>query len=148
MYYEKHRLLNGAAWGMRVWALRVDVWLEFALGRLGVMTTQASWLAQVGCGVLIGQSAFKRSPEKRSIARVWGAIDNTRAGTSGILRLAATAPKECGIRCKWVMFHSLNKRSTADDFHLEKIEKLHLCKIAFTVNVSPQNPILQSLNSL
>ncbi len=31
------------------------VWIEFVFGRLGVMTTQASWLAQVGRGVLIGQ---------------------------------------------------------------------------------------------
>ncbi len=39
--------------GVRVQA----VWIEFAFGPLGVMTTQASWLVQMGRGVLIGQRA-------------------------------------------------------------------------------------------
>ncbi len=34
-------------------------YIEFAFGRLGVMTNQASLLAQVGRGVLIGQSVFR-----------------------------------------------------------------------------------------
>ncbi len=41
--------------GVRVEACHVAVCMEFAFGRLGVITTQASLLAQVGDGVLIGQ---------------------------------------------------------------------------------------------
>ncbi len=53
---------NTAFWmilrgSVRVQACRAAVWIEFAFGRLGVMATQASWLAQVGRGVLVGQSA-------------------------------------------------------------------------------------------
>ncbi len=43
--------------GVPVQACHAAVWKEFAFGRLGVMTTQASRLAQVGCSVLIGQRA-------------------------------------------------------------------------------------------
>ncbi len=41
--------------GVRVQAYHATVCLEFAFGRLCVMTTQASWLAQVGSSALIGQ---------------------------------------------------------------------------------------------
>ncbi len=42
-----------------VLVLRADEWLELAFGRLDVTTAQASWLAQVGHGILIGQRAFR-----------------------------------------------------------------------------------------
>ncbi len=50
---------NTAFWtilraAVRVQVCHVAVWLEFTFGRLGV-TTQASWFAQVGRGILIGQ---------------------------------------------------------------------------------------------
>ncbi len=57
---------------------------KFAFGYLGVTTAHASWLAQVGCGVLIGRDAC------RLLAFAREAIDNTREGTSGSLHLAAT----------------------------------------------------------
>ncbi len=41
--------------GVRIQACHAAVWIQFAFGRLAVMTTQASWLAQMGGGVLIGQ---------------------------------------------------------------------------------------------
>ncbi len=74
---------NTAFWtilrgGVRVQAWHAAVWIEFAFGRLGVITTQASWLAQMGCGVLIDQRACwlmmyaRESIEERSIARVQG----------------------------------------------------------------------------
>ncbi len=44
--------------GVRVQACHAAVWIEFAFGRLGVITTQTSWLAQAGGGVLIGQRAY------------------------------------------------------------------------------------------
>ncbi len=50
MYLGKYSLLN-----VRVQMCRASMWLEFVFGRLGVMTTQTSWLAQVGRGGLIGQ---------------------------------------------------------------------------------------------
>ncbi len=43
--------------GVWVQACHAAVWIEIVFGRLGVMTTQASWLAQVGSGALIGQRA-------------------------------------------------------------------------------------------
>ncbi len=42
---------------VRVQACHAAVRIEFAFGRLGVITTQASWLVQVGDGVLIGLRA-------------------------------------------------------------------------------------------
>ncbi len=53
------------------------VYLEFAFGRLGVTKGQASWLAKVGRGVLIGQGHLKAVG-----VRAREAIDSTRAGTS------------------------------------------------------------------
>ncbi len=44
--------------GVRVQACHAAVCIEFAFGRLGVMTTQASWLAQGGRGVLVGQRTW------------------------------------------------------------------------------------------
>ncbi len=41
--------------GVRVQACHAAVLIEFAFGRLGVITTQALLLAQVGDDVLIGQ---------------------------------------------------------------------------------------------
>ncbi len=76
---------NTAFWPMlsvQLW--RSAVWIGFAFGRLGVTYAQASWLAQVGRGVLIGQSAC------RLLASAREAIDSTRAGTSGRLHWAAT----------------------------------------------------------
>ncbi len=43
--------------GVRVQAWHVAVCLELVFGRLSVMTTQSSRLAQVGRGVLSGQRA-------------------------------------------------------------------------------------------
>ncbi len=53
---------NTAFWTILRGGVRVQAWhaalrIEFAFGRLGVMTTQASWLAQAGRDVLIGQRA-------------------------------------------------------------------------------------------
>ncbi len=53
---------NTAFWtilrsGVRVQACHAAVWIVFAFGREGVMTTHASWLAQVGRGVMTGQRA-------------------------------------------------------------------------------------------
>ncbi len=64
MHYEKYHV-----------RVRGDAWLcvlKFAFGHLGVTNAQASLLAQVGYGVLIGQSACRRK-----------AIDNMRAGAGG-----------------------------------------------------------------
>ncbi len=55
---------NTAFWSILRGGIRVQAWytavcLECAFGRLGVMTTQASWLVQVGRGVLIGQRSCR-----------------------------------------------------------------------------------------
>ncbi len=55
---------NTAHWtifrdGVWIQACRTAVWIDFAFGRLGLTKAQSSWLAQVGCGVLIGQSACR-----------------------------------------------------------------------------------------
>ncbi len=68
-----------------VQAWRAAAWIEFAFGRLGVTNGQASWLAHVGYGVLIGQARMSLRGqtckagtllacilEERSIAGVWG----------------------------------------------------------------------------
>ncbi len=65
---------NTAFWtilrgGVCVQVCRAAVCLEFALGRLSVRNAHASWLAQMGCGILIGQR------ENRSIARIQGQTD-------------------------------------------------------------------------
>ncbi len=63
--------------GFRVQACHVAAWLEFVFGCLDVMTTQASWLAQVGSGALIGQrTCWLMTLTRKS-------IDCTRVGTSG-----------------------------------------------------------------
>ncbi len=58
--------------------------LELAFGHLGVMTAQASYLVQMGRGVLIGQRAcwLVTSAEE--------SIDSTRAGATDCLHSAAT----------------------------------------------------------
>ncbi len=61
--------------GVHVKAWRAVVWIEFAFCRLGVTNAQASWLAQVGRGVLIGQSACGLLTFARE------AIDSTHAGS-------------------------------------------------------------------
>ncbi len=53
---------------------------EFAFGYLGVTTAHASWLAQVGCGILIGRDAC------RLLAFARETVDNTRTGASGSLQ--------------------------------------------------------------
>ncbi len=58
--------------------------LELAFGHLGVMTAQASLLAQMGRRVLIGQHTC------RLMTSVEESIDNTRAGASDSLHSAAT----------------------------------------------------------
>ncbi len=51
---------NKAFWtilrsGVRIQTCHAAVWIELAFGQLCVITTQTSWLAQVGSGALIGQ---------------------------------------------------------------------------------------------
>ncbi len=70
-----------------VQAWRAVAWIEFAFGHLGVTSGQASWLVQVGYGVLIGQTRMSLrgktckarrlltcALEERSIADVWGKL--------------------------------------------------------------------------
>ncbi len=40
-------------------SVATSAWLEFTIGHLGMKNAQASWLAQVGSGVLIGRSACR-----------------------------------------------------------------------------------------
>ncbi len=45
--------------GIRVQACRAAVWIQLAFSHFSVMTTQASWLAQMGRGILICQRACR-----------------------------------------------------------------------------------------
>ncbi len=87
MYKGKYSLLNdierwrscsGCVNKIRLWSLRRDDRSGVLIGAGG--TRRSDWLARVDCW---------RSREKRSIARVRGAIDCTRAGTSGSQLLQA-----------------------------------------------------------
>ncbi len=70
--------------GTIVQAWRAAVWVEVAVGHLGVTDAQASFLAQVERGVLIGQSACRLLTFAREV------IDCKRAGISGSSRWDAT----------------------------------------------------------
>ncbi len=57
MYWETTALRTKFRGGVRVQACYAAVLIEFAIGRLGVMTTRASLLAQMGRGALTGKRA-------------------------------------------------------------------------------------------
>ncbi len=75
LFMEK--FISAAFWtmsrdGVRVPFGHASVSLEFTVGRLSVTSAQAPSLAQVGCGVVIGQSTCRLlgSREKQSITHV------------------------------------------------------------------------------
>ncbi len=66
--------------GVRVLACHAAVCIEFSFGRLGVMTTQASWLVQVGNVALIGQrTCWLMTQARESIDSPSGKSDRLHA---------------------------------------------------------------------
>ncbi len=71
----------------------------FAIGRLGVTNFQASWLAQVGCGSLIGQARMSLRGQKCMARRLFACARKERS-IAHVLNAAATSQGR--FRCFWL----------------------------------------------